>query len=150
MPPTFHHQAIFMISLQDLYFVQCHQHAKSPEDTGEQYFDDLLSRSFFQQSDRYRACFVMHDLLNDLAKYVCEYTSFRLGVDKAKGIPKTTRHFTFATNHVEYFDVFGSIRDFKRLHTFMPTNWSWHCKMPIDDLFSKFKFLLCLVCVYLF
>jgi len=122
-------------------FVQCHQDAKSPEDTGDQYFDDLLSRSFFQQSDRYRTCFVMHDLLNDLAKYVCEDTCFRLGVDKAKGIPKTTRHFTFATNHVEYFDGFGSIRDVERLHTFMPADWSWHCKMSTDDLFSKFKFL---------
>ncbi|BAT89336.1 hypothetical protein VIGAN_06026800 [Vigna angularis var. angularis] len=121
-------------------FVQFHHH-KSPEDIGEQYFDDLLSRSFFQQSNRYKTCFVMHDLLNDLAKYVCEDICFRLGVDKTKGIPKTTRHFTFATNHVEYFDGFGSIHDVERLHTFMPTDWSWHCKMSIDDLFSKFKFL---------
>jgi len=53
-------------------FLQCSQQSKSPEEIGEQYFNDLLSRSFFQHSSgSLKSCFVMHDLLNDLAKYFC-------------------------------------------------------------------------------
>ncbi|RDX75102.1 putative disease resistance RPP13-like protein 1, partial [Mucuna pruriens] len=128
-------------------FLQCSQQSKNPREVGEQYFDDLLSRSFFQQSSGNRTCFVMHDLLNDLAKYICGDICFRLGVDKAKSIPKMTRHFSFAINHVQYFDGFESLYDAKRLRTFMPTSWGmdllypWHCKMPIHELFYKFKFL---------
>nr|KYP44675.1 Putative disease resistance RPP13-like protein 1 [Cajanus cajan] len=128
-------------------FLQCRQQSKSPEDVGKEYFDDLLSRSFFQQASRFKTCFVMHDLLNDLAKYVCGDIYFRLGVDKTKSIPKTTRHFSVAINQVQYFDGFGTLYDTKKLHTFMPTSGGmnflhgWHCKMSIHELFSKFKFL---------
>ena len=51
-------------------FLHCHQGSKSPEEVGQQYFNDLLSRSFFQQLSENKEVFVMHDLLNDLAKYV--------------------------------------------------------------------------------
>ncbi|KAL2326333.1 hypothetical protein Fmac_025391 [Flemingia macrophylla] len=128
-------------------FLQRPQQSKSPEDVGKEYFDDLLSRSFFQQSSRFKTCFVMHDLLNDLAKYVCGDIYFRLGVDKAITIPKITRHFSVAINHVQHFDGFGTLYDTKRLHTFIPTSggmnflYGWHCKMSIHELFSKFKFL---------
>ncbi|RDX75101.1 putative disease resistance RPP13-like protein 1, partial [Mucuna pruriens] len=128
-------------------FLQCLHQSKSPEEVGEQYFDDLLSRSFFQQSSRFQTRFVMHDLLNDLAKYVCGDIYFRLGIDKAKSIPKITRHFSVAINHVQYFDGFGTLSDTRRLHTFMPTSrgmnflHGWHCKMSIHELFTKFNFL---------
>nr|KYP44673.1 Putative disease resistance RPP13-like protein 1 [Cajanus cajan] len=128
-------------------FLQCSQQSMNPKEIGEQYFNDLYSRSFFQQSSGYGTCFVMHDLLNDLAKYVCGDIYFRLGVDKAKSIPKTTRHFSFVINHLHYFDGFENSYDAKRLRTFMPITegmdpfYPWHCKMPIHELFSKFKFL---------
>nr|KYP51605.1 Putative disease resistance RPP13-like protein 1 [Cajanus cajan] len=51
-------------------FVQCSQQNMSMLEVGRQYFDDLLSRSFFQQSGGEQMYYVMHDLLNDLAKYV--------------------------------------------------------------------------------
>ncbi|KAH1217435.1 putative disease resistance RPP13-like protein 1 [Glycine max] len=127
-------------------FLHCLNQSQSPEEVGEQYFDDLLSRSFFQQSSRFPTCFVMHDLLNDLAKYVCGDICFRLGVDRAKSTPKTTRHFSVAINHVQYFDGFGASYDTKRLRTFMPTSGGmnflcgWHCNMSIHE-FSRFKFL---------
>ncbi|KHN33226.1 Putative disease resistance RPP13-like protein 1 [Glycine soja] len=41
------------------------------EEVGHEYFDDLVSRSFFQRSSSsswpHRKCFVMHDLMHDLA-----------------------------------------------------------------------------------
>ena len=37
---------------------------------GEQYFDELLSKSFFQKSALKESCFVIHDLIHDLAQYI--------------------------------------------------------------------------------
>ncbi|KAL2979482.1 hypothetical protein AAZX31_13G175200 [Glycine max] len=130
--------------------LQCHQQSKSPEEIGEQYFNDLLSRSFFQESSNIEGgrCFVMHDLLNDLAKYVSEDMCFRLEVDQAKTIPKATRHFSVVVNDYRYFEGFGTLYDTKRLHTFMSTTdcrdsheYYWRCRMSIHELISKFKFL---------
>nr|AAS49214.1 disease resistance protein [Glycine max] len=131
-------------------FLQCPQQSRSPEEVGEPYFNDLLSRSFFQQSSTIeRTPFVMHDLLNDLAKYVCRDICFRLEDDQAKNIPKTTRHFSVASDHVKWFDGFGTLYNAERLRTFMSLseemsfrNYNrWHCKMSTRELFSKFKFL---------
>jgi len=110
---------------------------KSPEEVGEQYFNDLLSRSCFQQSIRYKRFFVMHDLLNDLAKYVSGETCFRLGVDRAERVPKTTRHFSAGKNPLEYQE-YRSLYEAKRLRTFV---FTWHCGMSIQVLISNFKFL---------
>ncbi|XP_014520718.1 putative disease resistance RPP13-like protein 1 [Vigna radiata var. radiata] len=115
---------------------------KSPEEVGEEYCNDLLSWSFFQQQSGYegKKGFIMHDLLNDLAKYVCEDICIRLGVDEPKHIPKTTRHCSFSDSG---FDGFGSSIDSQKLHIFTPTEriWDWVCKMSIDDLFSRFKLI---------
>ena len=131
-------------------FLQCPLHSKSLEEVGKQYFHDLLSRSFFEQSSISEAHFAMHDLFNNLAKHVCGNICFRLKVDKQKYIPKTTRHFSFAIKDIRYFDGFGSLIDAKRLHTFFPIPRSgitiFHkfprkFKISIHDFFSKFMFL---------
>ena len=43
---------------------------KRVEQVGNLYFQELLSKSFFQNSMRNKSCFVMHDLVNDLAQLV--------------------------------------------------------------------------------
>ncbi|WVZ13702.1 hypothetical protein V8G54_011268 [Vigna mungo] len=64
------------------------------------------------------------------------------------------RHFSFAIKDVKYFD---SLHDAKRLRTFIPLptfvivsslNDPWQCKIPVHELFSKFKFIhtLSLLC----
>jgi len=123
-------------------FLQCSQQSKSPDEVGEQYFNDLLSRSFFQQSiikdSKYNAThFVMHDLLNDLAKYVSGEICFRLGVDRAERVPKTTRHFSSVKNPVECYE-YMNLCDAKRLRTFITI---WDSGMSIQELISNFKFL---------
>ncbi|XP_068491491.1 putative disease resistance RPP13-like protein 1 [Phaseolus vulgaris] len=120
-------------------FLQSSQQSKSLEEVGEQYFNDLLSRSFFQQSIRYdQKRFVMHDFLNDLAKYVSGKMCYRLGVDTPGSVPKTTRHFSTIKNPVEC-DEYMSLCDAKRLRTFLSI--SWNCGMSIQDLISNFKCL---------
>ncbi|ESW05578.1 hypothetical protein PHAVU_011G191400 [Phaseolus vulgaris] len=120
-------------------FLQSSQQSKSPEEVGEQYFNDLLSRSFFHHSIWYKVtCFVMHDLLNDLAKYVSGEIFYRLGVDRPGSVSKTTRHFSNANNRVEC-DEYRSLCDAKRLRTFLSI--STDCGMSVQELISNFKFL---------
>ena len=132
-------------------FLQCSQQNKSPEEVGEQYFNDLLSRSFFQQSitqdkmydfplpfTQDMMYFVMHDVLNDLAKYVSGEMCYKLGVDRPGSIPKTSRHFSMIKNRIEC-DEYRSLRDAKRLRTFLSI--SSNCAMSIQELISNFKFL---------
>ena len=137
-------------------FLQCPQQSRHPEEVGEQYFNDLLSRSFFQQSNTERhelsmkKNFVMHDLLNDLAKYVCGDFCFRLKFDKGQSMSKSTHHFSFVVNDVKRFDGFGSLTDAKRLRSFLPITeigktcfhgYTWQFSISIHDLFFKIKFL---------
>ena len=87
----------------------------------------------------------MHDLLNDLAKYVCPDFCFRLKFDKGQCISKTTRHFSFVFHDVRSFDVLGILNNAKRLRSFLPisqffTN-GWNFKISIHDLFFKIKFI---------
>ncbi|XP_027911078.1 putative disease resistance RPP13-like protein 1 isoform X2 [Vigna unguiculata] len=126
-------------------FLESHIQKKSAIEVGEQYFNDLLSWSFFQQSsNEEKERFIMHDLLNDLAKYVCKDVCIRIGVDEQEGISKTTRHCSFLSSGL-CFDGFGSSIDTQKLHTFTQTDpnsgWVWDCKMSIDDLFSRFKLI---------
>ena len=58
-------------------FLHCRQHSKTAEEVCQQYFNDLISRSFFQQSGEKEEVFFMHDLLNDLARYVSGGIYFR-------------------------------------------------------------------------
>nr|ACJ22816.1 NBS-LRR type putative disease resistance protein CNL-B19 [Phaseolus vulgaris] len=134
-------ELIFLWMAQN--FLLSPQQIRHPEEVGEEYFNDLLSRCFFNQSS-FVGRFVMHDLLNDLAKYVCEDFCFRLKFDNEKCMPKTTRHFSFEFCDVKSFDGFESLTDAKRLRSFLPINsWraKWHLKISIHDLFSKIKFI---------
>ncbi|XP_068485216.1 putative disease resistance RPP13-like protein 1 [Phaseolus vulgaris] len=128
-------------------FAQCRSHSKTSEEVCQQYFNDLLSRSFFQPSSENEEVFIMHDLLHDLAKYVAGGLYFRCELDQTEKIQKITRHFSFELGYNKYFDVFGTLCNTKRLRTFMPKAsslkflWRWKIKMPIHELFSKFKFI---------
>jgi hypothetical protein len=54
---------------------------KRMEEVGKDYFLDLASRSLLEQSSGNKSGFVMHDLVNDLAKFVSGKFTFRLEVD---------------------------------------------------------------------
>jgi len=100
-------------------FLHHRQHSKTPEEVCHQYFNDLISRSFFQQLGE-REVFVMHDLLHDLAKYVGGGIYFRSEFDQVEKIPKVTRHFSVELGNNIYFDGFGTLSNTQRLRTFMP------------------------------
>ncbi|XP_034680439.1 putative disease resistance RPP13-like protein 1 [Vitis riparia] len=57
---------------------------KKMEDLGGDYFCELLSRSFFQSSNSNKSRFVMHDLINDLAKSIAGDTCLHLDDESAR------------------------------------------------------------------
>ncbi|WVZ16954.1 hypothetical protein V8G54_009936 [Vigna mungo] len=117
-------------------FVHCSQQSKPPEEVGENYFNDLVSRSFFKQITWYNETyFVMHYLLNDLAKYVSGEICYRLGVDGEKIVSRKTRHI-YVSGPIQYYTT---LCDAKGLRTFIVIRK--RCKMPIEELISNFKFL---------
>ncbi|CBI29097.3 unnamed protein product, partial [Vitis vinifera] len=69
------------------------------EDLGDDYFCELLSRSFFQSSNSNKSRFVMHDLINDLAKSIagdtCLHLDDGLWNDLQRSVPESTRHSSF-------------------------------------------------------
>jgi len=119
-------------------FLHCSDQSKSPEEVGEQSFNDLLSRSFFQllTINDNKTHFIMHDILNDLAKYVSGEVCFRLGIDRAERAPKKIRHFSTIVDPVQYRK---SLCDAKGLRTFIFIRG--HFGMSMQELISNFKFL---------
>jgi hypothetical protein len=107
---------------------------KQMEDLGREYFHDLLSRSFFQQSSTKKSQFLMHDLINDLAQLVAGDTCFRME-DQIRGcsgkiLPKKARHSSFLRG-VEYDrnTKFKAFFELTCLRTFLPLMLSpkWYC-----------------------
>ncbi|CAA2974824.1 disease resistance RPP13 1 [Olea europaea subsp. europaea] len=96
---------------------------KSIEDVGSQYFDELLARSFFQQSTANALCFVMHDLFNDLAMSVASDKCLRMDTTKEnlpRKICEKARHLSFMRNGYETYHRFNFLNEVQKLRTFLP------------------------------
>ncbi|PWA84177.1 NB-ARC domains-containing protein [Artemisia annua] len=93
------------------------------ERLGYKCFDELLSRSFFQQSPNDGSLFVMHDLMNDLATSVAGEFFFRLEKkmekgDRIKALEKL-RHMSFICEQYEAYKKFEVFERAKGLRTFL-------------------------------
>ncbi|KAG6655221.1 putative disease resistance RPP13-like protein 1 [Carya illinoinensis] len=104
--------------------IQPQQKEKEMEDLGSKYFQDLLARSFFQQSNNKKSRFVMHDLINDLAKSVAGNTCFRME-DRVEGskqgsILKKSRHVSYLGDQFDGFKKFEAFSELTCLRTFLP------------------------------
>ncbi|WRX21248.1 Leucine-rich repeat - like 10 [Theobroma cacao] len=99
------------------------------EEVGDEYFKSLLSRSFFQQSSGDKSCFVMHDLINDLAKFVSGEFFCQLEGDKGTSKrTKRTRHLSNIRKEYDLFQKFEALDESKHLRTFLTlssSSWSW-------------------------
>ncbi|KAL2514459.1 putative disease resistance protein [Forsythia ovata] len=105
-------------------FLKQSQEERLMEELGNDYFDELLTRSFFQKSSAKTSRFVMHDLINDLAMCVSGYKCLRLD-DMLKDnlrykISEKVRHFSFISRRYKSYDTFSSVSSFQNLRTFLP------------------------------
>ncbi|KAL2491601.1 putative disease resistance RPP13-like protein 1 [Abeliophyllum distichum] len=102
-------------------FLKQSQEERLMEELGNDYFDELLTRSFFLKSSANTSRFVMHDLINDLAMCVSGYKCLRLD-DMLKEISEKVRHVSFISRYYESYDRFSSVSSFQSLRTFLPLN----------------------------
>ncbi|XP_073263978.1 LOW QUALITY PROTEIN: putative disease resistance RPP13-like protein 1 [Populus alba] len=95
------------------------------EKAGAMCFDDLLSRSFFQQSSASPSSFVMHDLMHDLAIHVSGQFCFRLGENNSSKATRSTRHLSHTGAHFCSTEL-ENIREAQLIRTFQTFVSYWH------------------------
>ncbi|XP_021906425.1 putative disease resistance RPP13-like protein 1 [Carica papaya] len=119
---------------------------KKMEDIGDEYFNHLTSRSFFQKSTRDKSRFIMHDLIHDLAKSVSGEFCHSFESEPSHKVGRKTRYKSFSR---EYHDN----DKLKKLETFYEAKYLrtlllspsllYKCssiKVP-NDLWQKFRCL---------
>nr|CAN81857.1 hypothetical protein VITISV_034960 [Vitis vinifera] len=120
------------------------------EEIGESYFDELLAKSFFQKSIRKKgSCFVMHDLIHELAQHVSGDFCARVeDDDKVPKVSEKTRHFLyFKTDYDQMvaFKKFEAITKAQSLHTFLDVKPSQYepsyilSKRVLQDILPKMR-----------
>ncbi|KAM3406410.1 hypothetical protein ACQJBY_000480 [Aegilops geniculata] len=77
-------------------FVDPCQQNRRMVDVGKDYLNEIVSGSFLQPfSEKYKdKCYIMHDLLHDLAESLSKEDCFRLEDDNVTDIPSTVRHLS--------------------------------------------------------
>ncbi|KAF5775906.1 putative P-loop containing nucleoside triphosphate hydrolase, leucine-rich repeat domain superfamily [Helianthus annuus] len=93
--------------------------ANSPERLGYEYFEELLSRSFFQQSPNEEPLFVMHDLMNDLATFVAGEFFSRDDNRMATEDLARYRHMSFIRDEYVAYHKFEAFKRAKGLRTLL-------------------------------
>ncbi|GKA64674.1 NBS-LRR resistance-like protein [Tanacetum coccineum] len=100
-----------------------HPSKLTEERLGHYYFEELLSRSFFQHAPDDKSLFVMHDLLHDLATSVAGEFFFRLEKDMGKDGRKLAleklRHMSFVREEHEAYEKFMVFKEANCLRTFL-------------------------------
>ncbi|KAK2636911.1 hypothetical protein Ddye_031703 [Dipteronia dyeriana] len=90
------------------------------EEVGHEYFLELSARCFFQPTSKDKSCFVMHDLLNELAVFVSEHICTRLVNDEPLKEMRKTRHLSFSGGNFNA-ETGRAICESKLLRTLMLT-----------------------------
>ncbi|KAK8684659.1 hypothetical protein V6N13_040675 [Hibiscus sabdariffa] len=124
-------------------------------DLGSKCFNELLSRSLFQRSSSNQTRFVMHDLINDLAKSVSGEICFNLDdtdmleCDKLCTAVENTRYVGFTRKQYDVAKRFEVLYRTKKLRTLaaLPTclpTWAACCHLSGDVLQNMLSRLKCL------
>jgi Leucine-rich repeat (LRR) protein len=96
---------------------------KTMEEVGNEYFLTLESRSLFQKSSDDNSCFVMHDLVSDLAKSISGQFILRLKGNCSHEIVNNTRHLSyFSKQKFHSLKKFETLHKAKRLRSFLHLN----------------------------
>ncbi|KAL5540429.1 hypothetical protein UlMin_044945 [Ulmus minor] len=115
---------------------------KRIEDVGDEYFKDLLSRSFFQKSDK--SSIVMHDLMVDLAAFVYGKFCVQLDRENPNEFVTMTRHLGYSRGFHDSYEKFNCVFEASHLRTFYGVgsiNYCFVSKEVVPSLFFKLRCL---------
>ncbi|XP_034703892.1 putative disease resistance protein At3g14460 [Vitis riparia] len=128
---------------------ECYGQQIEIEDLGDDYFQELLSRSFFQPSSSNKSKFVMHDLVNDLAKFVggeiCFSLEENLEGNQQQTISKMARHSSFIRGRYDVFKKFEAFYGMENLRTFIALpidvlwDYNWLSNKVLEELMPKLR-----------
>ncbi|KAF5459106.1 hypothetical protein F2P56_023087 [Juglans regia] len=112
------------------------------EEVGNRYFHSLVSRSLFQQSSCVtKSGFIMHDLVNDLAKFVAG----QFGTDSLKTIGKMTRYVSyFPESWYKVHYIEDNLLKAKQLRTFLALDFEGRSTVMHRKIKIPTTILMCL------
>ncbi|KAL6853802.1 hypothetical protein ACP4OV_019831 [Aristida adscensionis] len=111
---------------------------KRLEDTGNAYFNELLSRSFFQT---YKGNYVMHDAMHDLAKTVSMEDCDQFEQEQRHTNAIKIRHLSFACKDDKCMK-FGPLYSYRKLRTLIVMDgYKYKIRQLPDGIFIKLQFL---------
>ncbi|KAM6570817.1 hypothetical protein CsatB_018802 [Cannabis sativa] len=113
--------------------------SKKMEEHGEEYLEDLLSRSLFQYSNKEKSLLQMHDLVHDLAIFVSNDFCFRLDLSNdLLNLSTKTRHLSYMKGKYNMDKVKG-LCEAKSLRTFLalPFKRDFTSNMEYDMLLTS-------------
>ncbi|KAF7824620.1 putative disease resistance RPP13-like protein 1 [Senna tora] len=94
---------------------------------------------------RKKSCFIMHDLISDLAEFISGEFSFRLEGDNRHLMSKRIRHLSYSNVQFNDSQNIKAICEAKGLRTFLPSevsSWSGHLtNEALSDFLSKLSSL---------
>ncbi|KAD6453169.1 hypothetical protein E3N88_07874 [Mikania micrantha] len=137
------------LSLLALHAFDSLTNIKAPEDLGREYFEILLSRSFFQHAPNDKSFYVMHDLMNDLATCVAgdmflrfeqQMETEKLQVEKALA---KYRHMSFIRETYVGYQKFEAFEKAARLRTLLAVPFGE--EQIWDQFYLSNKFLVNLI-----
>ncbi|XP_024929684.3 putative disease resistance RPP13-like protein 1 [Ziziphus jujuba] len=96
--------------------------SKTAEEVGKEYFKDLLSRSLFHYTQR--SYVTMHDLVNDLAKFVSGESCLRLNDNFLEVQSKSARHLSCLRYNLCDIGNLENICNTKVLRTLLLDKWN--------------------------
>ncbi|KAJ0673191.1 putative P-loop containing nucleoside triphosphate hydrolase, leucine-rich repeat domain superfamily [Helianthus annuus] len=102
-------------------FLSLSNATKSPERLGHDYFEILLSRSFFQHAPNDESLFIMHDLMNDLAMLVAGELFLRFDNHMKIGTEDLAkyRHTSFSREKYVGYNKFEAFKGAKSMRTLL-------------------------------
>jgi len=114
-------------------FLQQHNKNEEMEVIGAEYFLDFVSRSLLQRSNGSKLCFLMHDLVHDLAKSVSGKFCFRLEGDNTNKIIDKTCHFSYLRSQYDTLEKFNALCKAKNLRTFISLEMEKEDEVEYED-----------------
>ncbi|KAD6452973.1 hypothetical protein E3N88_07678 [Mikania micrantha] len=121
----FDKEELVLLWMAEGFLHQSTQSHSTEERLGREYFEELLSRSFFQYAPNNESLFVMHDLMNDLATHVAGEFFVRLNIEEKdieEEMLEKYHHMSFVREEYVPYKKFEAFKRAKSLRTFLATS----------------------------